>query len=209
MPLPHLFPEIGFTVIDQLGSENVFPCPRRLKDAHHLRALCNFSRSSRIWLLHSRINLYNTIYIEDRRGLESLRAAFTSTPHLRGLVRTIKIFGMDAGSNPVRLQDLLILMQSTLLATTSVDISYDNPHSIKINNTARACLSLEYQNVHQVSISNLSGSQVFHLLHALPCLRTLKCSQIQAFETRAQYELLPMPAKLRHLEVRSRYSASL
>ena len=80
--------ELGLGIIDALGDEH------NLKSrwpSLAQRALSSCALVCKEWLRTSRIHLFRVIYVQDPKGLESLRAAFSHHPELQACVRALHI----------------------------------------------------------------------------------------------------------------------
>ena len=80
--------ELGLGVIDALGDEHDLKA-KRISSAQ--RALSSCALVCKEWLHTSRIHLFRVIHVQDRKGLDSLRAAFAHHPELQACVSALHI----------------------------------------------------------------------------------------------------------------------
>ena len=86
--------ELGLGVIDALGDEHDLKA-QRISSAQ--RALSSCALVCKEWLHTSRIHLFRVIHVQNRRGLDSLRAAFSHHPELQACVSALHIYSDDSG----------------------------------------------------------------------------------------------------------------
>ena len=85
--------ELGLGVIDALGDEHDLKA-QRISSAQ--RALSSCALVCKEWLHTSRIHLFRVIHVQNRRGLDSLRAAFAHHIELRACVSALHIHSVDS-----------------------------------------------------------------------------------------------------------------
>ena len=86
--------ELGLRVIDALGDDHDLkerPTRYRTRTSSPHQALSSCALVCKEWLRTSRIHLFRVIHVHDRKGLDSLRAAFAHHPELRACVSALHI----------------------------------------------------------------------------------------------------------------------
>ena len=177
-----LLPELGQSVINQLGSEE------GLQDwfgrAHYLHALRNCALTCKDWLRWSRVHLYRTVHADKQLRLELLRTTLAANPSLGNLVRTVKAT-IDAGPNRsiqgVVLHELLLFIQVYCPQLRGIEMifhSYPYP-SLSFNNPSRFFLYTPRPCLRRLRAHKMLLSSLLFLLRALPCLCDLECHFIE------------------------------
>ena len=105
--------ELGFGVIDALGDEHDLKAePQWPWTSSTHQALSSCALVCKEWLRTSRIHLFRVIHVQDRKGLDSLRAAFSHHPELQACVSALHIYSDDSGIVNVAIISLVPLLPS-------------------------------------------------------------------------------------------------
>ena len=180
MPPRTLPPELGLPVIDYLGSEENEYRPYSLTAQGHVHALRQCALVCKDWLHRSRLNLYRTIYVVDRRAWRAVRATLAQHPELRAVVRVLRVFY----TRDLPFWDVVLFMRAMLAPHLCRFHLYCGSLALSLDNVTRSCLQMRFHAVSTLTLDEMQAGQAVYILRAFPALRGLQCMNIDISDTR-------------------------
>ena len=166
--------ELGLGVIDALGDEHDLKA-ERTSSTH--RDLSSCALVCKDWLRPSRRHLFRVIHVEKRKGLDSLRAAFSHHPELQACVSALHIRSDDSGIVNVAIISLVTLLPSVHVLGLFALYDYD---SKDLHLTQRALTVLKVSQKLTTLCTNYFGGMqeedFLRVVASLPSLSELVCT---------------------------------